>query len=309
MEQPRRFVYGVKPIGCLIPAALFFFCICAWMGRWAASLPRLSLFFGVPLSASGSVVLNRILAGLLCGGAGLSAMCALFALALAGRRIVCPRILELGEHAIVKPHGFLFFKTRRISYADVKRVRETGRTLFVATEFAEFEILPMLLPDMDSYLAIRDFLFARFPATAPDAANTDQIKPDLPCTCSKEEFLSRQAAAERKIRRRVIPFPIVWSAEIGLLMGIVVLAPLLFLVAFLSDYAPNDLADIRGRLIWGLASCISLYCLCLLANHAGRRRFVELALKCPKCDRCLVFDGEIAATGRCPRCGQRLFDT
>jgi hypothetical protein len=94
--------------------------------------------------------------------AALSALFALMALLAMVRQPFIRQVLELGEDAIVLPRGV--FKTRsiRIPYHEIDRVWETEifgqKSLFLARGDSQWKITPSLLPDMASYIAIRDFL-------------------------------------------------------------------------------------------------------------------------------------------------------
>lgn len=113
----------------------------------------------IPLvfGASGAVSFYWILAAL-------SAVFVLMILLAAVRRVFLHQVLELGEEAIVLPRGV--FKTRniRIPYQEINRVWETEkfgqRSLFLTTGGNQWKITPSLLPDMASYIAIRDYLFS-----------------------------------------------------------------------------------------------------------------------------------------------------
>jgi hypothetical protein len=92
-----------------------------------------------------------------------SAMFVLKAVALAKQRLDNPQFLELREDALVLPQQ-PFFQIRiiRIAYADIERVWEvqvSGQTfLYLTSGGRKQTIVASLLPDMDSYIAVKDFL-------------------------------------------------------------------------------------------------------------------------------------------------------
>ena len=80
------------------------------------------------------------------------------------RRRCNPKVLKLDEDAIVLPHGFLQGETTRISYSDIQRVWETRSRMTwtnIATRYGTFCLGESLMPDRESYNAVRDFLISR----------------------------------------------------------------------------------------------------------------------------------------------------
>src|SRR5437899_3117307 len=98
-------------------------------------------------------------------GVGLGIMALGFALAGTLRRLVFPRSLELGQETLSVCTGFVQARVTRITYADVEQFWEVkiGRmtVLKLRTKGRTIEIVSTLLPDMASYLAVRDFLESR----------------------------------------------------------------------------------------------------------------------------------------------------
>lgn len=85
-----------------------------------------------------------------------------FALMGIVRRLFLPRFLELGQDALLLPAGFLRTRVASISYADIEQIGEVARgrmtTIKLRTKGGSFEITSILLPDMASYVAVRDFV-------------------------------------------------------------------------------------------------------------------------------------------------------
>jgi hypothetical protein len=158
MNLPRRFTYNPRwpaIAGC----AAFFGAIAAFMGYKAFHNDRGLIINGIiTLGPAGATVFYWAVAGS-------SAMFVVGAILLTVRRLANPQTLELTEDGILLPHGFLQTRTTRIPYAEVKRVWEvqvSGQTfLYVATGERRFSIMASLLPDMDSYRAIKDFMCSR----------------------------------------------------------------------------------------------------------------------------------------------------
>jgi hypothetical protein len=100
-------------------------------------------------------------------GAGLAAIFDAVALLLIVRRLAFRRFVELGLDGLMVPTGFLRARAARISYSDITRVSEgflpLTAILIIATSRRRVEILSSLLPDAESYVALRNFLFQYAP--------------------------------------------------------------------------------------------------------------------------------------------------
>lgn len=86
----------------------------------------------------------------------------LFGLLLVLRRLTFHRTLRLDCDALLLPTGFLRVRTAWVPYNSIERVWQTNipwmAVLCIATKNGKFEVLSGMLPDADSYLAVRDFL-------------------------------------------------------------------------------------------------------------------------------------------------------
>jgi hypothetical protein len=257
----------------------------------------------IPLNATGAMVYYWTIVSL---GVMFLVLAVLPPLA---RRLANPQILELAEDAVLLPHGFLRRRTSRIPYADIKRVWEANlfnqTLLHVATAQRNFEIVASMLPDLDSYRAVRDFMYSHAPVV-----RRHDVEHESPIGVTREEFISRQAAAEHQIRRQVIPVGIIYAILLAMIFAITSLVLLLCILP-LTDFPSDGRTVIRVRILWILGFCVLLVAISLLAERDGRRRFTKLGLKCPSCHKFLMFtSGKLAAaTGRCDHCGERVFDT
>jgi hypothetical protein len=96
-------------------------------------------------------------------GIALGGALMVLALLLIVRRLALRRFVELGPDALSLPTGFLQSHTTRIPYSDITRAWEIGLPLTVvlciATDERRFDIPSTLLPDTESYVALRDFIF------------------------------------------------------------------------------------------------------------------------------------------------------
>jgi hypothetical protein len=135
MDLPRRFTYGPQWRQIVVMLALG--------GALLALVGRVSFWLGM---AFGFVPLAFALMGIV-------------------RRLLLPRFLELGQDALLLPAGFLRTRVASISYADIEQIGEVARgrmtTIKLRTKGGSFEITSILLPDMASYVAIRDFINSR----------------------------------------------------------------------------------------------------------------------------------------------------
>jgi len=88
-----------------------------------------------------------------------------FALLLAIRRLAFPRFLQLEQESLLIPKGFCRAWVAKVLYADIGNWWETGRgstrTLNLQVKGQMIEINSIMLPDMASYFAVRDFVKAR----------------------------------------------------------------------------------------------------------------------------------------------------
>jgi len=118
---------------------------------------------------------------------------------------------------------------------------------------------------------------------------------------NREEFLSKQAESERRIKRRVVPMGVIYAIRLASVFGGVILMALLCI--FFTT-------DARNPVLLALGICGILFAASFPAERDSRMNFAKLALKCPSCQDFLVFiEGrKTAATGICPRCAARIFD-
>jgi hypothetical protein len=118
---------------------------------------------------------------------------------------------------------------------------------------------------------------------------------------TREEFVSQMTASEQQIRRRVIPLGFIYSMQLAVAFGGIALAACLFW--YFTTAA-------RNILLAELGICALLFFAAFPMERASRRRFISLAVKCPSCQSCLVFmrEEKTLETGRCYKCGQRVFD-
>jgi hypothetical protein len=88
-----------------------------------------------------------------------------FALMGTVRRLFLPRFLELRQDALSISTGFFQARVAKILYADLEQTSEVKRgrmtTFYLRTKERTFEINSILLPNMASYVAIRDFITSR----------------------------------------------------------------------------------------------------------------------------------------------------
>jgi hypothetical protein len=88
-----------------------------------------------------------------------------FALMGTVRRLFLPRFLELRQDALSISTGFFQARVAKILYADLEQTSEVKRgrmtTFYLRTKERTFEINSILLPDIASYVAIRDFITSR----------------------------------------------------------------------------------------------------------------------------------------------------
>jgi len=119
---------------------------------------------------------------------------------------------------------------------------------------------------------------------------------------TREQFLSQKTESERRIRHRVVPVGVIYSIRL-----LSVLAGILLAVLLSTRFA----SGIRTAILGELGICVLLFVVGVRAERDSRRQFAELALKCPECERHLVFNHaeKTVETGCCSYCGRRLFDS
>ena len=118
---------------------------------------------------------------------------------------------------------------------------------------------------------------------------------------TKEEFVSRQADAERRIRRLVSPLGIIYSIRLAVAgYGLYLLIPLF-------QYFNTEA---RAVILYELGACILVFAASFPWERYSKRRFVELAIKCPSCQSILVFlrEEKTNETGICYNCGRKVFE-
>src|SRR5579859_7275992 len=135
MDLPRRFTYGPQ---------------------WRQIVLMLAL---------GTVILAFVSRASFGFGIALSLLPLLFALIGIVRRLFLPEVLELNQDSLLLSAGFLRTRVARISYADIEQTWEVTRGRMTAikmlTKGGSFEINSILLPNMTSYVAVRDFINSR----------------------------------------------------------------------------------------------------------------------------------------------------
>ncbi len=88
-----------------------------------------------------------------------------FALMGMGRRLFLPQFLELRQDTLLISTGFFQTRVAKIPYADIEQTSEVKRgrmtTFYLRTKERAFEITSILLPNMASFVAVRDFINLR----------------------------------------------------------------------------------------------------------------------------------------------------
>lgn len=81
------------------------------------------------------------------------------------RRLLLDRRLILDKDDFILPTGLLQLRTTTIAYANIRRVWRVylpwTMVLRIATNDRGFQIVSMLLPDNESYLAVEAFLLSK----------------------------------------------------------------------------------------------------------------------------------------------------
>lgn len=119
---------------------------------------------------------------------------------------------------------------------------------------------------------------------------------------TREEFLSKQAESERRIRRRVIPLGVIYFIQLASSVGSIILAVLLW-IYFATDA--------RNAILLELVFCVLLFAATFPAERDSKKHFARLGLRCPSCQGYLILnDGKkTAETGHCHQCGMRVFES
>ena len=90
----------------------------------------------------------------------------IFGLSLAVRRLLFPKFLQLEQDSLSIPKGFLRTWIVKVPYSDIENgwesVSGSSKTLILKVKGRTFEIHSMMLPDMASYFAVRDFVKSQF---------------------------------------------------------------------------------------------------------------------------------------------------
>ena len=111
-----------------------------------------------------------------------------FALIGTVRRLFIPRFLELRQDTLLISTGFYQARVSNVLYADIEQTSEVKRgrmtTFYLRTKERTFEINSILLPNMASYVAARDFITSR---VAPKEKNVPPVEAGKYCfRCSYE---------------------------------------------------------------------------------------------------------------------------
>jgi hypothetical protein len=166
MPFPQRYSYTPRwlPIGA---AALFFGVCAAFMAHKAFHNEAGLIINGlITLGPSGATVFYWIIAVT-------AALFVVTAFLLVIRRLINPQILEVQEDVILIPYGFLTTRISRVAYRDLQRVWETEvsgqRFLCFIAAGLKYSIAASMLPDKESYAALKDLLHSRLPHGRPAA--------------------------------------------------------------------------------------------------------------------------------------------
>ena len=132
MDLPRRFTYGPQWRQIVIMFALGA-AILALVGRKSFGFGLAFSFLPLSFALMGTV-----------------------------RRLFLPRFLEVKQDALLLQTGFLRTKVKRIPYAEIEKTSEVKRgrmtVFYLRTKERTFEINSILLPNMASYVAIKNFI-------------------------------------------------------------------------------------------------------------------------------------------------------
>jgi hypothetical protein len=172
--------------------------------------------FALGFTAVSLALLRVITHGL---GAALAIVPLGFALVATLRRLLFPRFIELGQDSLTVCAGFLQTRTRRIAYAEIQEACEaaTGklRVLALKTKAGKIEISSILMPDMASYVLVRDFVTSQIPQPPTPAGPLPPSERGKYCfECSYEgngEIYDSNGEilwhARTLHRRRFLPYP------------------------------------------------------------------------------------------------------
>lgn len=118
---------------------------------------------------------------------------------------------------------------------------------------------------------------------------------------TRDEFMSQKSESERRIRRRIVPVGIIYAVRLASVFGLIYCGVLQWRFYGTAVYMP---------MLFAVGFLVLLFGLSFPVARNGYRRFVQLALKCPFCQSCLVFNraAKTVETGCCYHCGKRVFD-
>ena len=158
MEVPRRIPYTPR-WGTIIACAGFFGACAAFMAYKARHNTRGLVLNGIiTLEPAGATVFYWVMALLAAGFV-------LIAFLMTVNRLSSPRYLEVGTDALLLPHGRFQRQISRIAYADIQSVSEgqvSGqRFLYIHAGGLRYTLTASLLPDNDTYNAVKDLLISR----------------------------------------------------------------------------------------------------------------------------------------------------
>jgi len=160
MELPCRYPYNPRWQMILFGAA-FFGAGGVFMAHKAMHNSAGLIINGIiTLGPTGAIVFYWVIA----------AACGVFVLGsliFTIRRVVSPKVLELGTDALILPHGFLQTKVARVPYSEIQSLSEakvSGQTfLYITAGVRRFTITASLLGESEIYLAVKSFLASRAP--------------------------------------------------------------------------------------------------------------------------------------------------
>ncbi len=310
MNLPRQYIYG-PPWRGIVAFMLCFGVLSVFMVYHASHISRGTrvAYNGlIPLTSAGATVYYWFLVSVDWLAACIAIIVFALALLLFMRRLLKPRIIELAENGIVLPHGYFHAQISTIPYSEIKLVREKmyGKraVLNIATAEQTFEIPSLLLPNLDSYRSIKDFIRSRVSSSGvtPLATALSVEKVD-------DAFHAKKAALNHHLTR-LGPFPwgIIYTLILTLpLVGISMLL-LLFLLPF-TEYNSEDRTVLRVKALCILAVCATVLASIGFATKAWRKKLTGIDFECTSCHQ---FLGSNSAKGkleigRCHTCGRRIF--
>ncbi len=163
----------------------------------------------------------------------------------------------------------------------------------------------MLLPGLDSFHAVRDFLRARTPGDAPPV-----VSAELPVELVGAEFRSRTAVLDRHLTRLgPLPWGIVFTLSLTAPL-VAVLMILLLLGLQNSILLPEDRERLSIEAYMVLAVCIVTFFGLWFAEKAWKKRIKNIDFLCPSCHQPMAnrFRRQLIPTGKCGTCGRELSD-